>query len=268
MLQAYIDDSGTHLDSPYCLVAGYWGGTSQWVKFEREWGKVLRDYDVPEFHAKKYWAKDDKHERVGSYRGWDEKRHKQFLFRLLTIIGAHKLYPFAHGIQREEWNKQADWQRRAFCGGSVDNAPDNPMFMALQTSVMRIIRHCHPGVPMHFVFDSNQHTDKWAAICYGQIKAVCIAAKDPLARNLGEITFADSALALPLQAADLLAYEAYQYAKWAKGDRNAKTRPSYMLALRNFRSKDDFWLFDADRFEITKRAIDTIRKRWSTLDHD
>jgi len=75
------------------------------------------------------------------------------------------------------------------------------------------------------------------------------------ADSLGELTFADSKKTLPLQAADLLAYEAFKYAIFANGDKNAKVRPQYMCALKNFRSMNDFWLFDQPRMENLLKAV-------------
>jgi hypothetical protein len=256
MIRVYMDDSGTHLGSPYCVIAGYWGGRAQWLKFEREWKKVLDEYSVPEFHAKTYWARDDKRERIGPYKGWDEHRRKRFILSLLTIIGNHKIYPFAHGVHRSEWKKQSPEERQVFCGSSGRlRAPDNPMYMAFTTSVLRTIRHCNPGVVMHFVLDSHRNTDAWATICYGELKN-SMSKEDPAGfRKVGDLTFADSKRALPLQAADLLAYEAYRYAIWADGDVTKQARPSYMLALRNFRSRDDFWLYDARRFANLRKYV-------------
>ena len=257
VLRAYMDDSGTHKGSPYCLVAGYWGGASQWVKVEREWRRVLNKYRVPEFHAKQYWGRDKNQERVGPYRGWDDIRRRNFLFELLTVIGDHKIYPFAHGVLRSEWEKKSAEDRQMYCGAGSTKlvAPDNPMFMALNTCILRTVDYCKPGVVMHFVFDSNRNTDAWASICYQGLKRLLTKAGDPVVSHLGDLTFSESVRALPLQAADLLAYEAFKYAKWANGNPDAKVRPAYMLALRNFRSKQDFWLYDAQRFANIEKTV-------------
>ena len=268
MIRVYMDDSGTHSGSPYCLIAGYWGGHGQWLKFEREWQKVLTAYNVPEFHAKIYWARDAKKERVGPYKGWSEDRRREVLFSLLNVIGKHKVYPFAHGVSRSEWNKQSRLERQNYCGSNGRlQAPDNPMYMAFTTCILRTIRHCHPGVMMNFVLDSNKNSDPWAAISYGELKSFMSREGRAEARKLGDLTFAFSDRALPLQAADLLAYEAYKYAIWANGDHTVQVRPSYMLALRNFRSRDDFWLYDARRFaDIRKHAQNTTARSLNSDD--
>jgi hypothetical protein len=267
MISVYMDDSGTHLQSEYCLIAGYWGGHGQWVKFERQWKKVLDKYRVPEFHAKQYWARDEKRERVGPYKGWDDDRRREFLFSLLIVIGNHKIYPFAYGVRRSEWNKQTPEERQVFCGSSGRlQAPNNPMFMAFSTGVLRTLRHCDSGVLMNFVFDSHRNTDAWATICYGELKNLMSREGREGARSLGDLTFADSQRALPLQAADLLAYEAYQYAIWADGDATKKMRPSYMLALRNHLSRDDFWLYDAQRFANLRKYVQKATARSLNFD--
>jgi hypothetical protein len=262
MLQAYMDDSGSHADSPYCLIAGYWGGVNQWRKFDHEWNRALCDFSVPEFHAWQFWARDQNRQRVGPYRGWDDDRRNAFLSTLLRIIGELKLYPFVHGVVRSEWDKRTRDERQSFSGGGGSGltAPNNPVFLAFQTCVLRTVSYCHPGVVMDFVIDSNRNTDSWAAISYQEVRRLLIKANDPVARHLGDLSFADSRRTLPLQAADLLAYEAFKYAKWAKGNPHAKMRRTYMLALRNFRSKEDFWLYDADRFAAIARLAERMRR--------
>jgi hypothetical protein len=46
MLQAYIDDSGSHDKAHNCLLGGYWGGVNEWRKFERKWKAVLDHFGI------------------------------------------------------------------------------------------------------------------------------------------------------------------------------------------------------------------------------
>lgn len=52
MIAAYLDESGDSAE--VCVIAGYFGGTGQWRKFEVAWRKVLLRFAVPldKFHAK------------------------------------------------------------------------------------------------------------------------------------------------------------------------------------------------------------------------
>ena len=259
MLQAYIDDSGSHNGSPVCLVAGYWGGVGQWRKFERAWKAVLDEYHVDEFHAKIFWGRDKFKQRLGAYKDWPEQRRHQFMFELLRVIGSFKLYPFASGILDSEWKKQSRGWQLILSGATskYPNANRHPIFMAFRTAAMRAVGHCYRGVTMHFVFDSNKNLDGWASICYAELKRRAQIEKTEWASSLGEFTVADSKKALPLQAADLLAYEAFKYVQFAKGDKNVEVRPQYALALKNFRSIEDFRLFDEERMNGLMKAITT-----------
>jgi hypothetical protein len=93
----------------------------------------------------------------------------------------------------------------------------------------------------------------WAGICYSELKNRLV--EDDLASHLGDFTLADSKEALPLQAADLIAYEARRYAIEADGDDKAPVNTTYRRALRNIRSAEDFWLFDERRFTHLHRFI-------------
>lgn len=260
MLKAYMDDSGTHADSPVCLIAGYWGGTNQWKQFEQRWKLVLDRHKVDEFHAKVFWGRDASKERIGPYKGWSDRKRHAFMEELLRVIGSVKVHPFAFGVLSSEWSKRTSWQKKILSGGSgksLNNAPQNPMFMSFQTAILRICRYCHEGVAMHFVMDSNANTNGWSAICYNKAKKELATSEwgHLKPENLGDLVFSDSKKALPLQAADLLAYEAFKYAKWAKGDSKARMRREYALALRNYKSKEDFWLYDDVRFAKLEEAV-------------
>ena len=78
---------------------------------------------------------------------------------------------------------------------------------------------------------------------------------------LGDLVFADSREAVPLQAADLLAYEGQRYKRKSNGDPDAPIRTEYMRALRRFKSQDDFWLFDEPRLRNLENKLDADVKR-------
>ncbi len=220
VLHAYMDDSGSHKDSHACVVAGYLGGVNRWKEFERRWRQVLDKYGVSEFHARVFWRRTPEGEGVEEYKGWNRQRLEEFLGHLLSVIENTAIYPFASGILRSEWSR------------------------------LTLREQCNPGLVMHLFFDDNKQTNAWATICYTRLKALAITegAADA-ARKLDGLTFSDSRVALPLQAADLLAWEAYQHCKAAKGDPRFPIGRTYRRALKRIRSKEDFWLFDRPRLE-------------------
>jgi hypothetical protein len=77
MLDAYLDESGIHAESKICVIAGYFGGHGQWKKFERDWKRLLRRFEVPieEFHTKNLFPKP----RGFFLHHWDSSKHQSFL---------------------------------------------------------------------------------------------------------------------------------------------------------------------------------------------
>jgi hypothetical protein len=267
MLQCYLDDSGTHDGSHNCVIAGYWGGVNEWRRFEREWKKVLDSEGIEEFKANEFWPRING-ERVGPYKTWDDERHSSFIDRLLRVIETHKIAPFAFGVLGSEWESLPPHFRQLFSQAMASPKPRNDVgksiFMPFQLCVCRVLTYCHPGVVMHFVMDEDERIAPKIVRSYSELK---ISAEEDHEKvflsHLGELTFADSRKARPLQAADLLAYEAHRYAKRAAAERNPRTpiRKEYRRALRRFRSMDDFWLFDSVRMSRLVFALEANMRR-------
>lgn len=260
MLQVYVDDSGTHDDSYACVVAGYFGGVNRWKEFERRWKEVLEKSKIHEFHAREFWKRDSINGGgVGKYRHLDRDSLDQIKNDLLTVIEKTEIYPFAHGVVRSVWDRLTDREKKFLSGGDSTNiarASANPMYFIFQTAVSRAVDHCKPGITAHFVVDQNQLTETWTALCHRQIRGLA-ERESKIANRIGELTFADSRIATPLQAADLLAYEAHRYCRLSKGDSKHPASDVYRRATRRMKSKDDFWLFDYDRLQqIIPRRLD------------
>lgn len=256
MMQAYMDDSGSHENSHNCVLAGYFGGIFEWRKFEIQWKKILARYRVNEFHAKRFWAAV-KGSPVSEYRRWEKRKLLEFLDRLLSVVESRKIYPFASGVLRSEWDKHGIQWRRVWTGATREypsGAPSKPIFLAFVTNVVRITRYTKLGIPVNFVVDEDKQTEGWAHDCYAGLKT----SEPSLARRLGELSFADGEIAVPLQASDLIAYEAHLWAREANGDANHPTRRVYERCLRNARSKDDFWMYDARRFAEMRQLAKTL----------
>lgn len=260
MLNAYMDDSGTHAGAPVCALGGYFGGVRRWKEFERRWQPILKKYGVKEFHAKRFWAKTPAGERVDEYKGWSDEKADAFLKELLAAIAKSTIYPCVFGVVNEEWQKiELSW-RRLFTGAwnsYPSGAPNRSIFLAFIVCIFRISFYCKPGITVNLVFDQDRRNEDWAHICLAGLKSNI----PELAKQVGELSFADSERAYPLQAADLVAYEANLYARTADGNPNAPMRPSYRAALVRARSMEDFMLWDKERFEIFFRDAHSYLSR-------
>lgn len=256
MLQAYMDDSGTHIGSHNCVVAGYWAGVNEWRRFERQWNRVLKREGIVEFKANEFWLRLPGNVRVGPYKGWTDERHAKFINDLLSVISDAKITPFGCGVLGAEWSAQPADLKSLYTSASCERHAKS-MLLPFQRNIYRAASYCLPGVTMHFVFDESTEAHVKSAItnCYSNLKMQ--AAGDRLRSHLGEITFADSDQAAPLQAADLLAYEMHRFAKKPKRDLS-DMRVEYRRALVHFKTKEDFWLFDYARFSSLTTKLQAI----------
>src|SRR5882724_2648979 len=105
MLQAYMDDSGSHSDSRVCVVGGYFGGVNRWREFERRWNPILERYGIREFHAKEFWRRTPQGTGTGEYKDWGGAKLDEFLNVLLNVIQMTQIYPFAVGVLVDEGEK-------------------------------------------------------------------------------------------------------------------------------------------------------------------
>ena len=87
MLQVYFDDSGTHGNgSPFVVVGGLLGTTSQWEKFDPEWRALLRE-PLPGKPPLQKWHSWDCRFGRGEFEGYTqgERDHVTHLFRSIII---------------------------------------------------------------------------------------------------------------------------------------------------------------------------------------
>lgn len=66
----YLDESGTHTESPLTVMGGVLGRAEQWERFEKEFSRLQADYGFRVWHTKNFKQK------AGDFKGWtDEKCH-------------------------------------------------------------------------------------------------------------------------------------------------------------------------------------------------
>ncbi len=98
-LVAYLDASGTAVDTPVLAVAGFVATEEQWDEFERAWAAALADEGVGEVHMKHlvHWR--------GEFEHWDrdEDRRARFVERLTGIMKAHTVRSFGASLAVEDF---------------------------------------------------------------------------------------------------------------------------------------------------------------------
>lgn len=77
-LEVYLDESGTHDQSPVVSVSAVWATRDEWVDWTVEWLKAQAPI--------KFHHSVDCHNRSGEFRGWDQGERDKYVKRILSVI--------------------------------------------------------------------------------------------------------------------------------------------------------------------------------------
>ncbi len=275
VLHAYLDESGTHDSSPLCVIAGYFGSERHWNKFDLKWRKVLDSEGIEEFHANRFWSFVGG-ANISEYRGWDKGRCNAFLRALLNVIWeSHRIFPVCCTVVMADWHALSKDERAYLTGASFDStgellkpgAPNKPYFLPFLTVISIVMGYCNPGHRTHFSFDQSKSFSGYALQYFREIKGWGADRGNELLEHygrIGEIFFPDSKDATPIQAADLLAFETYQYGieRLRAGNLVIDPRPALHTAISNMRNlSNDSKMFDPTGFQLMLATYRTYQKK-------
>jgi hypothetical protein len=126
-IAACADESGIHDDASVCILAGYMASIGQWVAFDERWKRVLRKYDVLDFHSKEFFPVDSRGKRVGRYRKpdgskasfgeWAEDLASAFIAELLGAISNTSIHPIGAMVDVPAFRGLTYGERKFLTGG-------------------------------------------------------------------------------------------------------------------------------------------------------
>jgi len=193
VLTAYIDESGTHTQSPIMGLGGFVSDTGRWESFERRWQNFLDWAGIPFFHM------TDFENRKQIYEGWSDEKRLTAIKRICKIIRQSALFGFQSAIVKRDYEALSDSDRRLIgdeytlcanqCGQFVaewqrKTGRDEPVAYVFEAGA--------PGANiLHRVFTNTLNNEKLRKKF-----------------QLLSIRFERKHDFKPLQAADIMAYEA------------------------------------------------------------
>ena len=196
MLDAYVDESGTHDASAVVAVAAYLSTPDRWLKFEADWKAALAEKRLNVFHMNKF------SNRAKPFDSWSDNERASFLNRLIEIINANVIMSNGILISRARFNSLLSSRVRAHYG---------IYGVAIYFLIMDIARGLEPtekDVWVSYVLEDG-------AVGKGEITGVItsIIGDVELCREyrLKSLRFESKKCLMPLQAADILAYELYKH---------------------------------------------------------
>ncbi len=209
---AYFDESGTHASAPVVAVAGFISTVERWRNLEREWSTVLRMYKLEYFHM------TDFENRWGPYRDWDKGKRETIIKRLLGIIKQYALSGFSAAVVRGDYERL----REEHPGRWV--TPYGVCAAWCLRDVADWLESSNRDEYAGYVFERGFRGAGHMAEAFGR-------ASDEVRRayRFDALSFADKRAVIPLQAADILAYEVCKQVLRRTG---ADGRPTRKSAVR------------------------------------
>jgi hypothetical protein len=206
VLKAYMDESGTHDGSPVVTVGLYAGVPINWRRWTKDWNRQKRPIKV--FHAV------DAHNRTGEFEGWSRPARNEYCAKLLPVIATHNILGVTVGIRMHQFEvamKSHPELRKMF---------GTPYVACFQWTVQTFLEMMdESGIDKRVAFfhELNDYRDE-AEAAFAYIKKQAWLRKKPIT-----LTFGGKDDFIPLQAADVLAYEANHKLR----DPSKPTRPSW-----------------------------------------
>jgi hypothetical protein len=198
MLHAYLDESGTHLGADVMVMAGYLMTPDEAANFSRDWSACLAKYEVPFSHMADL-AHTKKH-----YKGWSDDRKKDHTRDLISIIHQQSRFGFAVAIDKKFYDRELDRQLGTNCYFSAYS------FCALEC--LNMIRDwCEKsryGGKIEYIFEAGHERKPELDRIFNQMKPD--ESFSERYRFEGHL-FVTKYGGLPLQAADMLAWQVHHY---------------------------------------------------------
>lgn len=193
---AYFDESGTHDESKSIAVAGYISTAPLWVEFSAQWQLALNDWGLDHFHMTDFAVK------APPYDKWTESERRERLTRLITVINSNVWGSVGVVLPKKIFEGIFTPRVSRICGGACGVAA-----IACIMDLGELLRELKIGGSIAYVFEAGTRGIGEFARVFGSVL------KDPENKEyfrLLSLRFEGKQDFLPLQAADLLAYELYR----------------------------------------------------------
>jgi hypothetical protein len=201
-LTVYCDDSGTD-NNRVAVVAGYVGKVAQWDLFNKEWKKVLKAFRVKQMHRADLESLYGEFSRA---RGWNERRRKQFLIKLHRIIKRRTVFPIGSAIIKADFESVIPDDFKRKFGGVYGWGAHECIAMLRVWCEKSCRQHTEP---INWIFEAGTKG-------HGQVgkmlEELYRDQKERVKWRIGDWSF-NGKEDVPLQSADVLAYELFKHAE-------------------------------------------------------
>jgi hypothetical protein len=211
VFQAFIDDSGSEPQSPVFILGGFVADHAQWAAFSGEWQAALDEAPRLDYFKMSEAANLGAHGQFARRLGWDEKKRDDRVAAFARIIAKHTRLRVSASIRHQDWAQIASLpavERRL--------AIDTPYVMLAHRLILAVaVIGDRLGVsePCDYIFDQQEGFSDELLKNWPDFKQnLEQSARSDLAKFVGSPPiFSDEKSFLPLQAADLYAWQIRRY---------------------------------------------------------
>jgi hypothetical protein len=268
MLSGFMDETGHSQDERQRFngMAGVVAPYEHWAEFERKWKKTLTEFKIPHFHMKDFASSDLAEFSTRSknpFKGWSQIKKAKLFQKLLKHMETAYVYPLGSSLCMEDFRSLTPEQRALF---------DDPYYMGF-VAVLAYVGG--------FLDKAGAASSERAAIIFSdqvefknralEFFEKAIGDEEFIKRRIDPPTFRDMRHVVPLQAADIVAYEVYKEHERQRYRPQDSPREGYealqgmarrlkLEPLFRFRTRSDFQA-DVEAIEAEHRRIAYWRKR-------
>jgi hypothetical protein len=237
-------------DPKVCGLAGFVGTTLQMDRLDKRWKAILEKFEVPPekgFHSDQFFH----HE--GFFKGWDTATWRAFLNHLLDAIYRSRVICIGGMVDVAYFKSLSEDERRWITGGfrgrqwDSEGSPSNPYFAAFQITVTGVAKNVPAGDKVTLIFDRQTQYENKARMTYNDMLTFNVP--DVAGKLSDDLVFSSRFLAVALQAADLMAYQAYQHTFRRIEHGGSEVPMNYVLG-QLFRSKHNMIFVNKESVEV------------------
>jgi uncharacterized protein DUF3800 len=252
MFIIYCDASGGDPQQTVFTVGGFIAEVSQWDMFNKEWPRVLASGPRPEYHA----TDVEDSERLW---GWTKEHKKQFQTYAYLTVNLRANIGISTTIIKKDFDAEGiRWPKIPY-GKSANYLYFCVNDIIKQVSEWALERDYHD--PINYVFECGDLGQGEVGYAFDELPKDLDFPKERR-ELIGTVTFGKKRSHLPLQAADIWAYENYkqminQHMPLKPGERKRAPRVGYANLMRKWWVKyNTYWSRRALKdFAARARAI-------------
>ncbi|MBZ5533025.1 MAG: DUF3800 domain-containing protein [Acidobacteriia bacterium] len=211
VLTAFLDES---YDKEIFVVAGFFSYEDDWRRLEKRWKATLRENRIKRFHAA------DCNSGFGEFSGWTAKRRTGLMKRLLRFIVEQEMYGIYSGVVQPAF--RAEFRIRT----------DDEAYPLCLQHCLEIIGEKTVRLPatekVKIIVDSSRFASKGADVFH----FMKTKRGWQHGTRLHSITFSSWREFIPLQCADLMAYETFKMLRRTEVEPHRSERKSFSVLAR------------------------------------